>query len=145
MLKLLAEESLKNNLDEIARQGAKKMLAAALEIEVEEAINKYKDEVDESGQRLVVRNGKSQPRKVTMGSGTVKIQTPRVNDRREGKKFTSSILPPYVRKSPGVENLIPALYLLGVSTGKMRTALKDFFGDGTMGLSAATVSRYNFF
>ena len=141
MLKLLTEESLKNNLDEIARQGAKKMLAAALEIEVEETINKYKDEVDESGQRLVVRNGKSKARTVTMGSGSVEIQTPRVNDRREGKKFTSSILPPYVRKSPGVENLIPALYLLGISTGKMSEALKDFFGPGTTGLSAPTVSR----
>ena len=141
MLKLLTEESLKDNLDEIVRLGARKMLLAALDAEVEETIDKYKDEVDEGGKRLVVRNGKSKTRTVTLGSGSVDIETPRVNDRRDGEKFTSKILPPYVRKSPGVENLIPALYLLGISTGKMSTALKDFFGDGTMGLSAATVSK----
>lgn len=141
MLKLLTEESFKDNLDAIARQGAKKMLLAALEAEVEEAINKYKEEVDEAGRRLVVRNGKAQSRTVTMGSGSVEIEAPRVNDRREGMKFTSNILPPYIRKSPGVESLIPVLYLLGISTGKMSSALKDFFGDGTMGLSPATVSK----
>ena len=141
MLKLLTEESLKDNLDEIVRQGARKMLLAALDAEVEEAISKYKDEVDETGRRLVVRNGRSKTRTVTLGSGSIDIESPRVNDRRDGKKFTSKILPPYMRKSPGVESLIPALYLLGISTGKMSTALKDFFGEGTMGLSPATVSK----
>ena len=141
MLKLLTEESTKFNLDEIIREGTKRVLAAALEAEISETIEKYKDKVDEQGHRLVVRNGKSKKRTVTLGSGSIEIQAPRVNDRRDGEKFTSSILPPYVRKSPAVENLIPTLYLLGISTGKMTGALEDFFGEGSMGLSPATVSK----
>lgn len=141
MLKLLTDESLKFNLDEILRLGAKKLLMTALEAEVEDTISKYKDEVDEDGNRLVVRNGKSRTRTVTLGSGAVEIEAPRVNDKREGKKFTSKILPPYLRKSAKIESLIPALYLRGISTGKMGDTLEEFFGEGTMGLSPATVSR----
>ncbi len=141
MLELVTEESLKHNLDEFVRLGAKKMLLQALEAEVSDVINKYKDKIDDKGHRLVVRNGKSQKRSVTLGSGSVEIQAPRVNDRREGEKFTSSILPPYLRQSPKVESLIPALYLRGISTGKMSEVLKEFFGEGTMGLSASTVSQ----
>ena len=141
MLKLLADESLKCNLDEIVRLGAKKMLMEALDAEVTEVIEKYKGEVDESGNRLVVRNGKSKTRSVTLGSGAIEINAPRVNDRRDGHKFTSWILPPYLRKSPKVESLLPALYLRGISTGKMANALKGFFGEGSMGLSPATISK----
>ena len=141
MLKLLTDESLKYNLDEIVRLGAKKMLMEALFAEVEEVINKHKDEVDENGNRLVVRNGKAKSRTVTLGSGAVEIEAPRINDKRKGKKFTSEILPPYLRKSPKIESLIPALYLRGISTGKMGTTLEEFFGEGTMGLSPSTVSN----
>lgn len=141
MLKLLTEESLKYNLDEIVRLGAKKMLMAALEAEVEDAIEKCKNEVDENGKRLVVRNGKSKTRTVTLGSGSVEIEAPRVNDKRKGEKFTSEILPPYLRKSPKIESLIPVLYLRGISSGKMGSTLEEFFGEGTMGLSPATVSN----
>lgn len=141
MLKLLTDESLKFNLDEIVRLGAKKMLMEALEAEVSEVIDRYKDEVDENGNRLVVRNGHSRSRSVTLGSGAVDLQVPRIDDRREGKKFTSCILPPYLRKSPKIESLIPILYLRGISTLKMGDTLKDFFGEGSMGLSPATVSQ----
>lgn len=141
MLKLLTEESLKFNLDEIIREGTKLILAKALEAEIEDQINKYRDIVDEKGHRLVVRNGKAKKRTVNLGSGTIEIEAPRIHDRREGQKFTSAILPPFVRKSPGVENLIPTLFLLGISTGKMTGALEDFFGEGTVGLSPATVSK----
>ena len=141
MLKLVTDESLKYNLDEIVRLGAKKMLMEALEAEVSEVIDKYKDSVDENGKRLVVRNGKSKSRSVTLGCGTVGIKAPRVNDRREGGKFTSWILPPYLRKSPKIESLIPILYLRGISTLKMGPTLEEFFGAGSMGLSPATVSK----
>ncbi len=141
MLKLLTDESLKYNLDEVVRLGAKKMLMEALLAEVEDVISKHKDEVDENGNRLVVRNGKSKRRTVTLGSGAVEIEAPRINDKRSGKKFTSEILPPYLRKSPRIESLIPVLYLRGISTGKMGSTLEDFFGEGTMGLSPATVSN----
>jgi len=141
MLKMVTDESLEFNLDEIVRQGAKKMLLQALELEVSEYVEKNKAAVDKLGQRLVVRNGKSKQRTVTFASGSVDLQAPRVNDRRADKKFTSWILPPYLRKSPKVESLIPVLYLRGISTGKMAETLNDFFGKGTMGLSPASVSK----
>jgi hypothetical protein len=75
------------SLDEIAREGAKRMLIQALNLEVEDYINQHLKEVDESGNRLVVRNGRGRPRKVTIGSGTIEVPAPRVDDKREGKKF----------------------------------------------------------
>ena len=103
------------SLDEIAREGARRLLVQALNLEVEEYIQQNLNEVDETGKRLVVRNGVGRPRTVTMGSGSVEIQCPRVDDRRDGEKFLSSILPPYLRKSPKVESLLPILYLKGLS------------------------------
>lgn len=141
MLKLLSKESLDFNLDEVLRLGAKKMLLKALEAEVSEVIDKYKDEVDENGHRAVVRNGKSKSRKLTLPSGSIEIQAPRINDRRKNEKFISQVLPPYIRKSPKVESLMPALYLRGISTGKMSGVFEEFFGKGSMGLSPATVSK----
>ena len=141
MVELVTDKPVNINLDEIARQGAKRMLEQALKQEVLEVIEANKDQVDEDGHRLVVRHGKAKTRTVTMGSGSVNIEAPRVKDKRDGKSFKSAILPPYLRKSPKVESLLPALYLRGVSTGKMADALADFFGDGTMGLSAASVSK----
>ena len=141
MLKLVTDEDLKYNLDEIVRLGAKKMLMEALQAEVDDFIQSNKDKVDESGRRLIVRNGKAQPRSLTLSSGTVEIQAPRANDRRQGQRFTSTILPPYLRKSPKIESLIPALYLKGLSTGKIGEVVQKFFGKGSMGLSPATVSK----
>lgn len=129
------------SLDEIAREGARRLLTQALNLEVEEYIQRNKNEVDQSGKRLVVRNGVGQPRTVTLGSGTVEIQAPRVNDRREGEKFFSSILPPYLRKSPKVESLLPILYLKGLSTNDFKSALSEFLGEGTMGLSPASIVK----
>lgn len=129
------------SLDEIAREGARRLLIQALNLEVEEYIQQNKHEIDENGKRLVVRNGLAKPRTITMGSGSVEIQAPRVNDRREGEKFFSSILPPYLRKSPKVESLLPILYLKGLSTNDFKSALSEFLGEGTMGLSPASIVK----
>ena len=106
MIKLLSNpgsnenQTLSLSLDEIARVGAKKLLAEALQLEVEEYIQKFKDKRDEkSSKRLVVKNGLSRERKVTTGSGTIKVKVPRINDKRPGEKFSSFILPSYLRKS----------------------------------------------
>jgi len=76
-----------------------------------------------------------------MGSGWIEIKAPRVDDRREGAKFTSAILPPYLRKSPKVESLLPVLYLKGLSTNDFKSALAEFLGEGTLGLSPASIVK----
>ena len=129
------------SLDEIAREGARRMLVRALDLEVEDYVQQFIAEVDENGHRLVVRNGVGRPRKVTMGSGSVEVQAPRVNDRRDGEKFLSAILPPYLRKSPKVESLLPVLYLKGLSTSDFKSALAGFLGEGTLGLSPASIVK----
>ncbi|MCM2281939.1 MAG: IS256 family transposase [Bdellovibrionaceae bacterium] len=129
------------SLDEIAREGARRLLVQALNLEVEDYINRHVEEVDENGRRLVVRNGVGRTRSITMGSGAVDVQAPRVDDRREGEKFFSSILPPYLRKSPKVESLLPILYLKGLSTGDFKSALAEFLGEGTMGLSPSSIVK----
>ncbi|MDQ3091569.1 MAG: transposase, partial [Actinomycetota bacterium] len=95
-------------LDDLAREGARRMIAAALEAEVDEYVASFVDEADEHGRRLVVRNGRARERRVTVGSGTMAIRAPRVNDKRvdeetgERRKFSSRILPAYARRSPKV-------------------------------------------
>jgi putative transposase len=126
-------------LDDIAREGARRMLVEALNLEVDEYVKRFAEHRDDNGHALVVRNGKTQPRKVTVGSGTFEVQSPRVNDRRPGSQFVSKILPPYVKKSPKVENLIPLLYLKGLSTNDFRSALKELLGDGATGLSPSSI------
>jgi transposase-like protein len=127
------------NLDEIARQGAKRMLAEALQQEVSEYISGHRQERDEGGKALVVRNGKARTRKITCGAGTIDIAAPRVNDKREGYQFTSKILPPYMRKSANIETLIPILYLKGLSTSDFKSALTSILGEGVSGLSPASI------
>lgn len=129
------------NLDEIAREGARRLLHQALQLEVEEYIQQNSKELDANGHRLVVRNGLSKPRTVTLGGGSIEVSAPRVDDRREGKKFLSAILPPYLRKSPKVESLLPVLYLKGLSTNDFKSALESFLGEGTMGLSPASIVK----
>lgn len=146
MLKVVSpkEDSRKDfqlSLDEIAREGARRMLMHCMNLEVEEYINRHAAAVDEDGHRLVVRNGRGKPRTITVGSGSVEVQVPRVDDRREGAKFTSSILPPYLRKSPKVESLLPVLYLKGLSTNDFKSALAEFLGEGTLGLSPASIVK----
>jgi transposase-like protein len=132
-------EELRLSLDEIAREGARRMLIDALQAEVTDYIDQHKDLRDEEGHRLVVRHGKAQARTLTVGAGTIGLQAPRVKDRRPGERFTSQILPAYMRKSPKVENLLPVLYLKGLSTSDFKSALTEFFGEGTLGLSASSI------
>ena len=127
------------SLDEIAREGARRMLVEALQAEVTDYIDKHKDLRDEGGRRLVVRHGKAQARSLTVGAGTIGLQAPRVKDRRPGERYASQILPAYMRKSPKVENLLPLLYLKGLSTSDFKSALSEFFGEGTLGLSPSSI------
>jgi transposase-like protein len=133
-------------IDEIVREGARRMLAAALEAEVNAYIAELADQRDEHGRRLVVRNGYHQPRKVTTAAGAVEVKAPRVNDKRvdeatgERKRFSSAILPPWCRKSPKISEVLPLLYLHGLSSGDFVPALEQFLGSSA-GLSPATVTR----
>src|SRR5215207_8553268 len=140
-----AREELALDLDEIARQGARKMLAEALEAEVQAYIEAARAERDERGSALVVRNGYANEREVLLGAGAVEVRTPRVNDRRveengERRRFKSVILPPYMRRSPKVTEVLPLLYLHGLSSGDFVPALEEFFGTEA-GLSASTITR----
>ena len=134
-------------LDGLAREGARRMIAAALEAEVGDYIERFADERDEDGKRLVVRNGRARERRVTVGSGTVPMSAPRVNDKRvddetgERMRFSSRILPAYARRSPKVNDVLPVLYLRGLSTGDFRPALEQLLGEDAAGLSPATISR----
>jgi putative transposase len=133
-------------LDELAREGARRMLVTALETEVASYVEAHQDARDERGHALVVRNGKARARKVTLGSGTVEIRSPRVNDRRRGpdgerQRFTSQILPPYMRRSPKVAEVLPVLYLRGLSTGDFREALPVLLGEQAAGLSPTNIAR----
>ena len=96
--------------------------------------------LDEVGHALVVRNGVTEPRTVTTAAGALEIQAPRVHDRREGRRFTSAILPPWARRSPKVTEVLPVLYLRGISTKDFEPALAEFFGSEA-GLSASTIQR----
>ncbi|HEX9667886.1 MAG TPA: IS256 family transposase [Thermoanaerobaculia bacterium] len=137
--------ALRPTLDELAREGARRMLMAALEVEVAQYLEEHRGERDEEEHALVVRNGRAQPRKVTLGAGTVEVQAPRVNDQRvvtgERQKFTSAILPPYMRRSPKVAEVLPVLYLRGLSTGDFRPALESLLGEDAAGLSPTTITR----
>ena len=134
-------------LDELAREGARRMIAAALRAEADEYVEGYAEEVDEDGHRLVVRNGRARERKVTVGSGTIPIKAPRVNDKRvdeetgERQKFSSRILPAYARRWPKVGEVIPILYLRGLSTGDFKPALEQLLGEDAAGLSPTTIAR----
>jgi putative transposase len=134
-------------LDALAREGARRMIAAALRAEADDYVERFADERGEDGKRLVVRNGRARERRVTVGSGTVALQAPRVNDKRvdpesgERQRFTSRLLPAYARRSPKVNDVLPVLYLRGLSTGDFRPALEQLLGADAAGLSASTISR----
>jgi putative transposase len=122
------------------------MLAAALQAEVGAYTEQFADQVDENGYRLVVHNGYPQPREVLTAAGAVTVQAPRVNDKRvdadsgERQRFSSAIRPAWARKSPQMNEVLPLLYLHGLSTGDFGPALEQFFGSGA-GLSAASITR----
>jgi transposase-like protein len=140
------ESSGSSLLDEIVRDGARRMLAAALQAEVSAYIDAHADDLDSDGHRLVVRNGSHQPREVMTAAGVVPVRAPRVNDKRvdaetgERKRFSSAILPAWSRKSPRVAEVLPLLYLHGLSTSDFAPALEQFLGSGA-GLSAAAITR----
>ncbi len=155
MLKVVHEESASNGadgsggaslLDEIVRDGARQMLAAALQAEVAAYVEAHADQLDEHGHRLVVRNGHHGEREVTTAAGAVPVRAPRVNDKRtdeatgERRRFSSAILPAWSRKSPRVAEVLPLLYLHGLSTSDFAPALEQFLGSDA-GLSAATITR----
>ena len=132
-------------LDDILRDGARRALQAAIEREVEQYVEQNKQHLDEPRRRLVVRNGYHPARKIQSGNGPIEVRQPRVNDKRideQGNhfRFTSRILPPYLRKTKGIEELVPWLYLKGISTGDFPEALACLGHDGS-GLSATSVVR----
>jgi transposase-like protein len=150
MLSVVNEEAAvadgRSMLDAICREGAQAMLAAALEAEVDAYVAELCDERDKAGHRLVVRNGHARRRSITTIAGAVEIRQPRVNDRRfnpatgERAKFKSALVPPWARKSPKVTEVLPLLYLHGLSTGDFVPALEGFFGSAA-GLSASVITR----
>ena len=150
MLRVVTDEPTREHsssmLDEIVRDGARRMLAAALEAEVDAYVETTADERDERGRRLVVRNGHAEPRTITTGAGRIEIEAPRVNDRRVDEetgdrcRFRSSIVPPWSRKSPKVAEVLPLMYLHGMSTGDFVPALEEFFGSAA-GLSSSVITR----
>jgi putative transposase len=134
------------DLDELVREGARRMLAVALEEEVAAYVAAHAGELDEHGHRLVRRNGHARKRVLITGAGQVPVTAPRVDDRRidpaTGTKarFRSAILPPWCRKSPKVTEVLPLLYLHGMSSGDFAPALEEFFG-AAAGLSASVITR----
>lgn len=131
-------------MTEILRAGAQKMLTEMIQQEVDDWLADRASLLDEQGRRQVVRNGFLPKRKITTGVGQVDVQQPRVRDRRptdQAEPFTSKILPPYLRKTKSIEELIPWLYLKGISTGDFSEALKALVGPDCPGLSATTVTR----
>ena len=131
-------------LMEVLRRGAREMLKCALEAEVEEFLARFDEIRDSSGKRLVIRNGYKRERTIQTGIGDIPVMAPRVADRRKDEsriRFSSSILPPYLRRTKSIEELLPWLYLKGVSTGDFSEALAALLGKDAPGLSASTISR----
>ena len=134
-------EEPKSVLEQIIQEGARKLLQAAIEHEIAEYIERCTHIKDDKGHRMVVRNGRLPERLLVTGVGPLKVRQPRVHDKREGESFTSSILPRYMRRVPTVDKLLPVLYLKGISTGDMASALESILGPQAPGLSATNVVR----
>ena len=138
--------STKDALGEVLREGAQRLLSAAIEAEVATYIEEHKDLRDEDGHRQVVRNGHHRPRKINTGVGQVEVKQPRVHSRAVNEdgdpiKFTSKILPPYLRRTKSIEELIPWLYLRGISTNDFSEYLQKLVGSDAVTLSPTTVVR----
>src|SRR5215210_2479605 len=144
-LRLATQPVVDCTLEQIARDGARRALQKAIEEEVAEYVQGHQHHVDESNHRLVVRNGHKPPRTILSGIGPIEVIQPRVDDRRVDEngvrfRFTSKILPPYLRKTKTIEELVPWLYLKGISSGEMSDALVHLGFDG-LGLSPTSVVR----
>ena len=142
----VAAREVRSQLDQVVREGARRMLSAALEDEVQRFVERHAADRDNAGRRQVVRNGHLPKRAVITGAGQLEIRQPRVRDRRgvsdeSSVQFRSSILPPYLRRSKNIDELIPWLYLRGISTGDFQEALQALLGPAAKGLSATTINR----
>ena len=136
------QETFKDALSELVRQGARQIIAQAVDAELSEFLEQYREVQDASGRQGVVRNGYLPERTITTGIGEVRVKVPKVRDRtKSGIKFNSLLLPPYLKRTRSVEEVLPWLYLKGVSTGDFREALASLLGSEAKGLSAATISR----
>jgi len=145
VLRFQSPEDVRSELDRLVRQGAQQMLQAAIEAEVEAFLEEHSGKRDEQGRRLVVRNGYLPTRELMTGAGQLEVDQPRARDKSSSKEdrvhFSSKILPPYLRRSQSINELIPWLYLKGISTGDFGDALKSLMGERYTGLSANTVVR----
>lgn len=132
-------------LEDIIREGARKMLQAALELEIEEYLSRFTSLLDENGKRLVVRNGFQPERTILTGAGPIPVKRPRIDDRALDaigeERFSSKILPKFMRRAASIDTLVPALYLKGLSTDDFPTALEAILGPQVQGLSATTIVR----
>lgn len=137
--------AVRKTLDEVVAQGAQEMLQKALEVEVDLFLERYQYIMDDDGHRQVVRNGHHNERKIVTGAGQLEVRVPRVDDRilkrHAESRFTSSFIPPYLRRTKNVEELLPVLYLKGISTGDFGEALEAILGKEVVGLSAQTIVR----
>lgn len=139
--KIHSVNSFAGALEEVLREGARKLLQQAIEDEVQDYILKHSSIRDENNKRVVIGNGKLPERSIMTGIGPITIQQPRVRDKREGCRFSSSFLPKYARKAPSLEAVIPTLYLKGISSGDFSEALESLLGTQAKGLSASTICR----
>lgn len=134
--------SFNDALSELLRNGARQIIAQAVEAELSDFLQQYQELQDETGRRAVVRNGYLPERTILTGLGDVVVQVPKVRDRSgSGIKFNSLLLPPYLKRSRSVEEVLPWLYLKGISTGDFSEALAALLGPEAKGLSASTISR----
>ena len=134
-------DAVQDPLTEVLRAGARTLLAQAIEAEVAAFMEHHQTLKDPEGHRRMVRNGYLPEREIQTGIGPVSVHAPRVRDRSGTIRFTSSILPPYLRRTKTIEELLPWLYLKGISTGDFHEALSALLGQDAPGLSAGTVSR----
>jgi len=127
------QETPKSLLEELIREGARRLLQAAIEQEVTEYLERFREEKDDKGHRMVVRNGRLPERMFVTGVGPLRIHQPRIRDKREGETFTSAILLRCLRRVLTIDTLLPVLYLKGISTGDMMPALEALLGPHTPG------------
>ena len=136
------EESSVDPLTELLRTGVRKLIADAVEAELQIMLSQYADFKDDQGRQLVVRNGYLPEREIQTGIGQVTVKVPKIRDKSKQRiKFNSALLPPYLRKTKSVEEVLPWLYLKGISTGEFQEALQALLGPNAKGLSASTISR----
>src|SRR5260370_15475401 len=133
--------AVRDALTEVLRDGARNLLAQAVEAEVTEFLARYQGDQDESGRTRMVRNGHLPERTIQTGLGQVAVKAPRVHDRSGQVRFNSNLVPRYLRRSRSIEELLPWLYLKGISSGEFSEALAALLGADAPGLSAATISR----